>query len=112
MPSKYGAALRASIRSAHVRGLGWELAAVCITANLPAVYVAQVLGVTRMSLHTWFRGGAIRESKHAKINLFLNIVRRDLASGQLPAKTVREARSYLQPMCSEPLKTANEQPNG
>lgn len=112
MPTKYGAALVASVRNAEVRGLGQDLAGVCIAANLPAVYVAQVLGVTRMTLHTWFRGGAIRDSKHSRIRTFINIVKKDLVSGRLPVESVREARSYLQPMCSEPLKTATEQSNG
>lgn len=112
MPSKYGAALIASVRNAHVRGLGRDLAAVCIAANLPAVYVSQVLGVSRMTLHTWFRGGAVRDAKHSKIQTFMNLVRKDLASGKLPAGSVREARSYLQVMCSEPLKSVTEQTNG
>lgn len=112
MPSKYGAALVASVRDADVRGLGQDLAEVCITANLPAVYVSQVLGVTRMTLHTWFRGGVVRGAKHTKIRTFINLVQKDLLSGRLPVETTREARSYLQPMCSEPLKTATEQSNG
>jgi hypothetical protein len=70
------------------------------------------LGVTRMTLHTWFRGGVIREAKHSKIQAFINIVKKDLLNGRLPVENTREARSYLQPMCSEPIKTATEQPNG
>lgn len=112
MPTSYGEALVAYVHNATVRGLGTELAALCIAGNLPAVYVSQVLGVTRMSLHTWFRGGPIRKGKHAKINAFMTIVRKDLINGRLPVKTIREARSYLQPMCSGPLKNATEQTNG
>ena len=105
MPSPYSSALADSVRAAPVRSLGQELAALCIDGNLPAVYVAQVLGVTRMTLHTWFRGGVIRERKHPKIVAFMRLVREDILNGVLPAKTFSEARSYLQGMSEEPIKT-------
>ena len=112
MPSKYSAELVLSVCNAPKRTLGQDLAMICIAANLPAVYVSQVLGVSRMTLHTWFRGGEVREKKHSKIQTFMRIVKGDFDAGRLPVKTVREARSYLQTMCSEPLKKAIEQAKG
>lgn len=94
----------ARIRAATERSLGEELALVCIGAGLPAVYVAQVLGVTRMTLHTWFRGGNVSLRKREKVERFIRIIKEDLSDGTLPAKSVRAARSYLQTLCSEPLK--------
>lgn len=112
MVSKYSTELVKAVQSAPVRGLGTELAALCIEANLPAAYVAQVLRISRMTLHTWFRGGEIRERKHPTIQLFMQLVKEDLADGVLPKKTLAETRAYLQQMCGEPIKPANEQANG
>lgn len=88
------------------RTLGQDLALVCTEANLPVVYVSQVLCVSRMAMYTWFKGGVIRKPKHNKIRSFIRTVKGDLESGRLPAQSVREARSYLQPMCEDTLKTA------
>ena len=40
---------------------GIKLARLCIKANLAVKYVAEGLDVSRMTLHTWFRGGDIRQ---------------------------------------------------
>ena len=95
MPTKYSTQLVESVLSAEKPGLGQELAKVCIEANLPAAYVAKVLGTTRMTLHTWFRGGMIRQSKKERINLFMDLVEEDTRKGLLPAKTLKEAKAYL-----------------
>lgn len=88
------------------RTLGQELVLLCNEAHLPVVYVSQVLQVSRMTMYTWSKGGAIRKPKHAKIRALMRAVKGDMESGRLPAKSVREARSFLQAMCDTPLKTA------
>lgn len=88
------------------RTIGQDLALLCIEANLPVVYVSQVFRVSRMTIYTWSKGGEIRKAKHNKIRAFIRTARGDLESGKLPVHSVREARSYLQPMCEDPLKTA------
>jgi hypothetical protein len=107
MPTKYGDQLVAAVLSSDVRSLGEELALLCIKANLSAVYVAQVLGVSRMTIHTWFRGGSIRPRKKAKIRSFMKILKEDLENGALPVTSVVEGRKYLQGMSKEPLRPAN-----
>lgn len=102
MPA-YSASFAAAVLVTPERSLGQELAVLCVSARLPAAYVAQVLGVTRMTLHTWFRGGVIRERKRGKVSTFMRLLQEDLDRGVLPAKTVREARDYLQVMCEEPI---------
>lgn len=103
MVSKYSARLVEAVRGATEYKLGVDLANICIAGNLPAAYVAQVLGVTRMSLHTWFRGGAIRPSKRERINVFIELVENDLKQGVLPVRTLAEARAYLQEMTDKPI---------
>ena len=105
MVSKYSAKLIEAVRGATEYRLGVDLASICIAGNLPASYVAQVLGVTRMTLHTWFRGGAIRASKRERINVFIEIVEGDLRQGVLPAKSLEEARLYLEEMMDKPIVT-------
>lgn len=98
--------LRAVLGAKSTSPLGMRLGKVCAEAELPAVYVAQVLGVTRMTIHNWFRGGEIRKSRADKIVVFLQLVQEDLARGVLPAQNIDEARAYLQEMCDTPLKPA------
>lgn len=112
MTAPYSRAFVDSIREMQERSLGQELALVCISASLPSIYVSQVLGVSRMTLHTWFRGGGIKEKKREKIEKFISLVKEDMSDGTLPAKSVRDARSYLQALCTVPLKTTTQQKKG
>jgi hypothetical protein len=105
MVAKYSSKLVEAVRGAEGYKMGLDLAKVCIDANLPALYVSQVLGVTRMTLHNWFRGGAVRPARRERIELFMELVEGDMKSGVLPAKTLADARAYLQEMMDTPLKT-------
>lgn len=105
MVSKYSTKLVEAVRGATEYKLGTDLANICIAGNLPALYVAQVLGVSRMALHTWFRGGAIRPSKRERINVFIELVESDLKKGVLPVRTLAEAREYLGEMSDKPIVT-------
>lgn len=106
MPPKYSHALIEAVQNAPVRELGHDLAWLCIRADLPAAYVAQVLDVSRMTLHTWFRGGVIRERKQPVVRALMKLLKEDIDRGVLPVKTLSEARSYLQEMCDKPIRTA------
>lgn len=81
-----------------------RLGRACAEAELPAVYVAQVLGVTRMTIHNWFRGGQVRKSRVEKLTVFMKLVQEDMAKGVLPKRSLADARAYLQEMCDTPLK--------
>ena len=78
--------------------VGTALALACIKGNLPAVYVSVVLKVTRMSIHSWFRGKPIREKNRKLVEVFTDLVESDTAKGILPAKTKAEAKKYLEEM--------------
>ena len=112
MPTSYSSPLVEAVQTAPVRSLGQELALVCIDGRLPAAYVAQVLGVSRMTLHTWFRGGEIRERRQPKVSVLIRLIKEDLQKGVLPVKTFSEARSYLQDMCDEPIRTVTAHQRG
>jgi hypothetical protein len=106
MVAKYSTKLIETVRNATAYRLGLDLAATCINANLPAVYVADVLGVTRASIHEWFRGGSIRPSRRDKIETFIRLVEEDTKRGLLPAKNLRDARAYLGDMIGRPVKAS------
>lgn len=107
MTGKYSDGLTRSVLAATKEApLGVQLARMCVEANLPAAYVAQVLGVSRMALHSWFRGGNIRTSKTEKILVFMKLVKEDMGLGVLPAKEIEDARAYLQEMVDVPIKSA------
>jgi hypothetical protein len=83
MSRGYSPELLDLIDNTSVYRLGIDLAKACINANLPAVYVAQVFEVTRATIHTWFRGGAIRPRKRPRIETFISLVEEDLKKGIL-----------------------------
>ena len=80
---------------------GQNLARICVEANLPASYVCKVFGISRMALHTWFRGGPIRNKRIELINAFVSLVNKDLVAGVLPAKNLKEAKAYIEDMLKE-----------
>lgn len=76
--------------------LGVRLAKLCVKANLPAQYVAEVFGVSRMTIHSWFRGKAIRDKNCTRIENFMVLVREGLREGDLPVSTLLDAKKYLE----------------
>jgi hypothetical protein len=54
-----------------------------------------------MALHTWFRGGPIRNKRMGIVNAFISLVNKDLTAGILPAKNLKEAKAYIEDMLKE-----------
>ena len=79
-------------------GLGYDLARTCLTANIPAKYVAAVLEVTPLTVFKWYRGAKIKETRYGQINGFLERIQADLKSEVLPARNVVAAKEYIQGM--------------
>ena len=82
---------------------GVALANACIKANLPSKYVAVALKVTRMTLHSWFRGKPIRFKNQQLVEVFTDLVESDTAKGLLPAKNTAHAKAYLEDMIGEKI---------
>ena len=87
--------------------LGVSLAKLCIKAGLPALYVATMLDVTRMTLHTWFRGGNIREDRKIKIEKFMQLIEDDIQAGVLPKKNLNETKRYAEAFSGKPILSSN-----
>lgn len=82
---------------------GIALAQACIKANLPAKYVAVALNVSRMTVHSWFRGAPIREKNKRRVEVFTDLVESDTAKGFLPAPTTKEAKAYIEEMIGKAI---------
>ena len=75
--------------------LGIVLAKACVKANLPLKLVAKVLGVSRMTVHTWFRGGDIQTGRKPLVITFLKVIEEDTAKGVLPLADFKSAKEYV-----------------
>ena len=81
--------------------LGVVLAKACVKANIPQKLVAKVFNVSRMTVHTWFRGGEIRSGRRQLIIAFLKVVEEDTAKGLLPLADFKSAKNYIQDLINK-----------
>jgi hypothetical protein len=75
--------------------IGVQLGKVCVKANLPTTYVAKTFNVSRMSIHSWFRGQYVRDKNYQRISKFIEHVNSALETGVLPAPDMKIAKNYL-----------------
>ena len=101
MPRSYSSRFLLTLSKPDAVLDGQLLAKVCVEANLPASYVHKVFGISRMALHTWFRGGPIRPRKLPIIDAFIGLVEKDTKAGILPAQNLKEAKAYIEDMLRE-----------
>ena len=95
MPRPYSDRFILGLNKADDSKLGVQLAKVCLRANLPIKYVAKGLAVSRMTLHTWFRGGILRQHNRKKVEKFIELAEQGLADGTLPATNLDTARVFI-----------------
>lgn len=81
--------------------IGTRLAKACVSNNLPVTYVAPALGVTRMSVHSWFHGIKPKAAKIELIEAFIKVVNEDVGT-RLPAKNIADAKEYLASLTAIP----------
>jgi hypothetical protein len=82
--------------------IGTRLAKACVTNKLPVTYVAPALGVTRMTVHSWFRGKVPKVDKLQLIEDFLVVVNKDATDGKLPAANLKQAKDYMASLTAIP----------
>jgi hypothetical protein len=83
--------------------IGYKMAKLCVAANLPAKYVAVAIGVSRATVHNWFRGAVLRGKNEDIALAFIRLVEKDLGSGALPAKSVKGAKAYIEDMVGKTI---------
>jgi hypothetical protein len=95
MPRPYSERFLLDLNKSDPTRIGVQLGKVCVKANLPTAYVAKAFDVSRMSIHSWFRGQYVREKNYEKINKFIGLVNKGLDKGLLPAMTLAEAKNFI-----------------
>jgi len=86
---------------------GVKFAKACLKANLPAIYVASVMNVSRMTIYSWFRGKPLRDKNEEVVKLLINIIENDLVNGILPAKGLSEAKQYLEELAGKTIEDSS-----
>jgi hypothetical protein len=95
MARPYSQDFLANLQTLNPNNLGVQLAKLCVKANLPTLYVARKLSVSRYTIHSWFRGQYIRNKNKIRVNKFIEEVTKGFDSGKLPAPTLSIAQQYL-----------------
>lgn len=95
MARPYSQDFLANLQTLNPDNLGVQLAKLCVKANLPTLYVARKLGVSRYTIHSWFRGQYIRNKNKVRVNKFIEEVTKGFDSGKLPTPTLSMAQQYL-----------------
>ncbi len=98
MPRTYGDKLLLQLQQADPTLLGVRLGRLCVEANLPVVFVAEALDVARNTVHLWFRGRMMYEAKRKVVEAFIHLVEEDMKSGKLPARNLKDAKTYIEEM--------------
>jgi hypothetical protein len=94
MARSYGEALLISIYAEGNNSLGAEMCRLCLKANLRIIHVAKALHVTRMTLHSWFRGKPIRANNRVRVEAFMRAVRGDTERTILPVCSIPDSLAY------------------
>ena len=71
MPKKYSQEFLLNLNTLDGDRIGVQLAKACVNADLPITEVAKIFKVSRMTVHSWFRGSAVRDKNTQKIKAFL-----------------------------------------
>ena len=76
--------------------IGVKLAKACVVANLPAQYVADAIGVSRMTIHSWFRGKPIRDKNSKRVKAVIQFIDLAMLDKSLPATTMLDAKKFTE----------------
>jgi len=96
MARPYSEQFLIGLRKADPTRIGVQLGKVCVKANLPTTYVAEAFNVSRMSIHSWFRGQYVREKNYERITKFIELVNKGLDKGVLPAMSSTDAKNFIE----------------
>jgi hypothetical protein len=75
--------------------LGARLGRACVDAHICASHVALVMDVSRMTVHSWFRGNNVRLRYREAIEALIVTIKRDTEARVLPAHNLATSREYV-----------------
>jgi len=103
MPRSYSYKFLLALTNSDPTRLGVKLGRLCVDANLPAAYIAKALDVSRITVYSWFRGQGIREEKRKTVEAFIDLVNKDISIGIIPARTLFDAKLYIEGMVGKKI---------
>jgi hypothetical protein len=96
MPKSYSQEYIDSLNQVEMHdNLGISMARACVDANIPLKLIARYFDVSRMTVHTWFRGGPIRPGRIPMVRSLLANIKEDTARGTLPLADFKKAKQYI-----------------
>jgi cysteine sulfinate desulfinase/cysteine desulfurase-like protein len=96
MPRFYSERFLLEVHQLDSERLGVSLAKACISNNLPAMQVAKAMGVSRMTIHSWFRGKPLRDKNATLAKEFIKLISEGVDTGALPAQKLSQARDFIE----------------
>jgi hypothetical protein len=104
MARPYGEKFLIALHKSNLDTLGIKLAKLCVKANLPATLVAVALETSSTTVYKWFRGQGIREHKRKAVEVFMDLLNEDFASGLLPVVDNDAAAEYIGTMIGKKIR--------
>jgi hypothetical protein len=96
MARSYSQSFLETLNTMDPNNLGVQLAKLCVKANLPTLYVARKIGVSRFTIHSWFRGQDIgRKVNASRVEDFIEQLKEGFSEGNLPVATLKTAEEFL-----------------
>jgi len=96
MARSYSQSFLETLNTMGPNNLGVQLAKLCVKANLPTLYVARKIGVSRFTIHSWFRGQDIgRKINASRVEDFIEQLKEGFSEGNLPVATLKTAEEFL-----------------
>ena len=74
MPKPISNEFKEQLKMNDSKFIGVELAKVCVEYNFQIIDLAKAFGVSRMTIHNWFRGAYVRRLNFIKISEFLDFI--------------------------------------
>jgi len=71
MAIMYSEKFRLELSKFNSNLIGVKLAKLCVKADVPPIEVAEKCNVSRLTVYTWFRGGAIRSRNLEKVKILI-----------------------------------------
>ena len=95
MARPYSQDFLANLQTMDPDNLGVQMAKLCVKANLPTLYVARKVGVSRYTIHSWFRGQYIRKTNQVKVEALMKEISKGFEENKLPVLSLSSAKQYL-----------------
>lgn len=75
---------------------GVSLGRACIQAQLPIIHLARALGVSRWTVHKWFRGEPVAQRYRPNVKSAFNRIQQGLQTNELPIKNKADAKNFIE----------------